>query len=113
NALAARQMLQGVVVSSRHWLANPGPDYVQHLLRGLFAESPIASFVTDANGIVLQQNHALETLLNLTSRQVSRGIGRYNILRDNSFRADDAALKNLQQVYQSGEVASFKFNYSL
>lgn len=108
-----RQVFQGVVVSSQHWLANPGPDYVQHLLVGLFAESPIPSFLTDAQGVVLQQNQALEKLFNLTPRQASKAVGRYSLLRDKSLLADTSIFEKVQRVYQAGEVHSFEINYSL
>lgn len=109
----ARKIFQGVVVSSQHWLANPGPDYVQHLLAGLFSESPIASFVTDADGIVLQHNQALEKLFYLTPRQVTKAVGRYNLLRDRSLLADATLFEKLCRVYQAGEVEFFEVNYSL
>lgn len=112
-ARPARKIFQGVVVSSQHWLANPGPDYVQHLLTSLFSESLIPSFITDADGIVLQHNAALEKLFNLTPRQASRSAGRYNMLRDRSLRADAALYAKLCRVYQAGEVQCLEVNYSL
>lgn len=110
---SAQHIFQGVVVCSQHWLANPGPDYVQQLLVRLFSESLIPSFVTDAEGTVLQQNHALEKLFNLTPRQALKAIGRYNLLRDKSLLADAAVAAKVARVYQAAEAQSFEVNYSL
>ncbi len=110
---APQPRMEGVVVRSDHWLANPGSDHVQHWLSELFSESPIPSFITDAAGVVLQQNQALEKLFNLTSRQVTSVLGRYNILRDQNLRAHPAILEKVNQVYSAGKIASFEMDYAL
>lgn len=112
-AFPARSLLQGVVVSSQHWLANPGPEYVQHLLSTLFAESPIASIVIDAEGVVLQHNQAVEKLFNLTPRQASRAAGRYNLLRDKSLQAHTEIYSRLKRACELGEIQTFELNYCL
>jgi PAS domain-containing protein len=106
-------IFQGVVVSSQHWLANLGPEYVQCLLASLFADSPIPSFVTDAHGIVLQQNHAFEKLFSLTPRQSTKAIGHYNVLRDKTTNNIPKLHKKVKRVYDAGEIQSFEVNYSL
>lgn len=108
-----RRVFQGVVVSSQHWLANPGPEYVQHLLASLFADSPIASFVTDAQGVVLQQNQAFERLFNLSPRQIIKSIGRYNLLRDKALRSHADNYQKLKRVYASGSVETLELTYPL
>lgn len=112
-AASKHPIFQGVVVNSQHWLANPGPEYVQHLLASLFADSPIPSFITDAQGIVLQQNHAFEKLFNLTPRQSSKAIGHYNVLRDKTLNSIPKLHKKVKRVYGAGEIQSFEVNYSL
>lgn len=109
----AQSLMEGVVVHSDHWLANPGPDHVQHWLSELFSESPIPSFITDADGVVLQQNQALEKLFNLTSRQMTSVLGRYNVLRDPNVCTDPGILQNVKQVYTAGKIASFEMDYVL
>lgn len=113
SAATTRRIFQGVVVNNQHWLAHPGADYVQHLLATLFSESPIPSFVTDSDGIVLQQNQALEKLFGLAPRQVTKAVGRYNLLRDRNLQADPAILEKVRRVYSKGEIHSFELNYSL
>ncbi|WP_286804653.1 MULTISPECIES: PAS domain-containing protein [unclassified Marinimicrobium] len=103
----------GAVVSSQHWLANPGPEYVQSLLSRLFAESPIASFVTDPDGVMLECNHALEVLLQLTPRQSTAGIGRYRVLRDRVLQARPDLLSRVRRVFQQGEIQCFDLDYPL
>jgi|GEM_PF-346950 len=108
-----RRAFQGVVVSSQHWLANPGPEYVQHLLASLFADSPIASFVTDAKGVVLQQNQALERLFSLSPRQLVKFIGRYNLLSDRVLRDHSENYAKLKRVYETGSVETLELVYPL
>lgn len=103
----------GAVVSSQHWLANPGPEYVQSLLSRLFAESPIASFVTDPDGVMLECNHALEALLQLTPRQSTAGIGRYRVLHDRVLQARPDLLSRVRRVFQRGEIQCFDVDYPL
>ncbi|MDQ2075347.1 GGDEF domain-containing phosphodiesterase [Marinimicrobium sp. ABcell2] len=103
----------GVVVSGDHWLANPGPEYIQKLLSRLFSESPIASLVTDCNGVVLECNQALETLLRLTPRQATSGFGQYNLLRDQNFKMGADLRARLEDAYRHGDVVSFELEYRL
>lgn len=112
-AALPHQQFQGVVVSARHWLANPGPEYVQNLLVGIFTDSLIPSLITDAEGIVLQQNHALEKLFNLTPRQTAAALGRFNLMRDKNLIKDPVIFEKMQRVYYAGEIHSFEVNYSL
>ena len=104
---------QGVVVSSNHWLANPGPETIQQWLGNLFAESPVPSIMTDSTGIVLQQNQALEKLLNLTPRQAIRAIGHYNLFKDKNISADTHALTQIKRAYEQGHSVSFDLSYPL
>lgn len=103
----------GAVVSSQHWLANPGPEYVQSLLSRLFADSPIASFVTDPDGVLLECNHALESLLQLTPRQLASGVGRYRVLRDRVLQEQPALSAPVRRVFQCGEIHTFDLDYPL
>lgn len=103
----------GAVISTRHWLANPGPEYVQRLLSRLFADSPIASFVTDPDGVMLEHNRALEELFQLTPHQVLSGIGFYRVLRDKTLREHPEYLERVRRVFQLGEIHCFDLDYPL
>ncbi|WP_084645689.1 bifunctional diguanylate cyclase/phosphodiesterase [Marinimicrobium agarilyticum] len=103
----------GAVISAQHWLANPGPEYVQSLLSRLFSESPIASFVTDPDGVMLEHNQALEQLFHLTPRQMMAGIGAYRVLRDQALRKNPEHLERVRRVFQRGEIHCFDLDYPL
>ncbi|WP_347331934.1 bifunctional diguanylate cyclase/phosphodiesterase [Marinimicrobium locisalis] len=103
----------GVVISAQHWLANPGPEYVQSMLSRLFAESPIASFVTDPDGVMLEINHALAHLFQLTPRQVASSIGSYRVLRDKVLSQNPEHLERVRRVFQRGEIQCFDLDYPL
>ncbi len=104
---------EGVVVPSSHWLANPGIETSNSVLRTLFSENPIASLMTDAKGVLLQANAAFEKLLELNSRKISAAIGRYNLLQDKQLQALVDFPHLLEKVYRSGETLSVDISYSL
>lgn len=104
---------EGVVVPSSHWLANPGIETSNSVLRTLFSENPIASLMTDAKGFLLQANAAFEKLLELNSRKISTAIGRYNLLQDKQLQALVDFPLLLEKVYRSGETLSVDISYSL
>ncbi len=107
------RQFEGVTVPNTHWLANPGVETSSSLLRTLFAENPIASLMTDANGVLLQANNAFEKLFDLNSRKISAAIGRYNLLRDKQLLAVTEFPELLQKVYRSCETLSVDLSYSL
>ncbi len=113
QARSGGQHYVGSVVNSQHWLTNPGPEYVQRLLFRLFADNPIASFVTDQAGVMLECNHALESLLQLSSRQVAAGIGRYRVFRDRALQDKPDLLSRVRRVFQLGEIQCFDLDYPL
>ncbi|RYZ95649.1 MAG: diguanylate cyclase, partial [Moraxellaceae bacterium] len=104
---------EGVVVPSSHWLANPGIETSNSLLRTLFAENPIASLMTDAKGVLLQANSAFEKLFEINSRKISAAVGRYSLLQDKQLQSIADMPVLLQQVYRSGETLSVDLTYSL
>jgi diguanylate cyclase (GGDEF)-like protein len=104
---------EGVVVPARHWLANPGVETSNSLLRTLFSENPIASFITNATGVLLQANAAFEKLLELNSRKISAAIGRYNLLQDSQLQSLVDLPLLLEKVYRSGETLSVDISYPL
>ena len=112
NTESVRQF-EGVVVPHYHWLANPGMDANNRLLTTLFADTPIASLMTDAKGVLLQTNQAFESLFEINSRQISAAFGRYNIGRDKNLLALPEVMELMARVYQSGEIHSCDFSYSL
>jgi len=104
---------EGVVVPSSHWLANPGIETSNSLLRTLFAENPIASLMTDSKGVLLQANSAFEKLFEINSRKISAAIGRYNLLQDKQLQSMVDVPELLQKVYESAETLSVDLTYSL
>jgi diguanylate cyclase (GGDEF)-like protein len=104
---------EGVVVPSSHWLANPGIETSNSLLRTLFAENPIASLMTDAKGVLLQANSAFEKLFEINSRKISAAVGRYCLLQDKQLQLMSDVPALLQQVYSSGDSLSVDLTYSL
>jgi diguanylate cyclase (GGDEF)-like protein len=104
---------EGVVVPSSHWLANPGVDASNSVLRTLFSENPIASLMTDAKGVLLQANLAFEKLFELNSRKISAAIGRYNLLQDKQLQRLMDFPQLLEKVYRTGETLSVDISYSL
>lgn len=113
RAIPSELSYSGVVVHGNHWLANPGPEYVQALLSRLFADSPIASLVTDRHGVVLECNQALESLFRLTPRQAASGFGRYNLRRDQNLKATPERRARLKDAYRHGDVVSLELEYDL
>ena len=103
----------GVVTRAEHWLSDPGMELVQKQLSRLFVDSPIASMVTDAQGVTLEHNAAFRKLFRLTPRQAQEGIGQYQILRDPSLKARPDLLEQVERVYRLGEIHSFDLDYSL
>ena len=107
------QQFVGAVVQAKHWLANPGPEALQSLLSRLFSESPIPCFVTDSDGVLLEYNEALEQMVRLTPRRLTKGIGRYHVLKDPIWKNRPEAAKRARRVFELGEIHSFEFQYPL
>ncbi len=103
----------GVVISSRHWLANSSDEYALQFLFGLFAESPIPSVITDKRGIVLHTNQAMERLFHLSDRQAENAAGFYSVLRDKQVSADPELYAAINAVYSEGKIHTQEINYSL
>jgi len=104
---------EGVVVPSSHWLANPGIETSNSVLRTLFSETPIASLMTDAKGVLLQANLAFEKLWDVNSRKISAAIGRYNVFKDKQLNTLLNNSNLLERVYRKGETLSVDLTYSL
>ncbi|RYY76623.1 MAG: EAL domain-containing protein [Gammaproteobacteria bacterium] len=104
---------EGVAVPGTHWLANPGSETSNSLLRTLFAENPIPSLMTDAKGILLQANNAFEKLFSINSRKISAAVGRYNIFQDKRLLGIDNAISLLEKVYVFAECLSVDVTYPL
>jgi diguanylate cyclase (GGDEF)-like protein len=113
SGAASKRHYEGVVVPASHWLANPGVETSNSILRTLFSENPIASLMTDAKGVLLQTNSAFEKLLELNSRKISVAIGRYNLFQDKQLQALASLQPLLEKVYRLGESQSVDISYSL
>jgi diguanylate cyclase (GGDEF)-like protein len=109
----ASRQYEGVVVPSTHWLANPGSETSNSLLRTLFAENPIPSLMTDAKGMLLQTNSAFEKLFSISSRKVSAAVGRYNVFQDKRLLEIENSPSLLEKVYVLAECLSVDINYPL
>ena len=104
---------EGIAVPGTHWLANPGSETSNSLLRTLFAENPIPSLMTDAKGILLQANNAFEKLFAINSRKISAAVGNYNIFQDKRLLAIENAFSLLEKVFVSAECISVDISYPL
>ena len=104
---------EGVVVPSTHWLADPGSETSNSMLRTLFAENPIPSLMTDAKGILLQANSAFEKLFSINSRKISAAVGHYNLFQDKRLLGIENSLSLLEKVYVFAECLSVDISYPL
>jgi len=103
----------GMVISARHLLAGQGDGYALQFLSGLFAESPIASVITDKHGVLLHMNQAMERLFHLSHRQAESSAGFYSVLRDKRICADPELSAAVRAVYFEGKIETLEMNYSL
>jgi diguanylate cyclase (GGDEF)-like protein len=104
---------EGLVISTRHWLASPNAEYALQFLSGLFAESPIPSVITDKRGTVLHMNQAMERLFHLSHRQAESAAGFYSLLRDKRVSADPELSAAIRAVYEEGKIHTLEMSYSL
>jgi diguanylate cyclase (GGDEF)-like protein len=113
DATQEHRCFDGIVVPYHHWLGSPTIEGVSHSLDTLFAESPIASLVTDAHGVLLQANLAFQHLFALKRRQLEKIVGHYNILKDRNLNAIPDVSEQMQHVYFSAETQSVDLSYNL
>jgi diguanylate cyclase (GGDEF)-like protein len=104
---------EGLVISARHWLADPNSEYALQFLSSIFVESPIPSLITDKHGVMLHMNLAMERLFHLSHRQAESAAGFYSILRDKRVSSDEELSAAIRAVYQSGTIQTIEMNYSL
>lgn len=83
------------------------------LLNQVLANSPVPSFITDSESVVLIVNQAAQTLFHLSEHQVEKTIGHYAILRDRNVRADEQLFSSISSVYKAGAVSTYDFRYAL
>lgn len=88
-------------------------DSEWRLLCQVLTESPVPSFITDHDSVVLHVNKAAQQLFHLTDEQVVKTIGHYAILRDKNIRANDKLDAAVSAVYRSGQVCTHDFHYAL
>jgi len=101
----------GMAVSGQQWVADPEPETVQQVLFSLFAESPIASLITDAWGVFLQRNAALEALFSLSPDRTDRAVGRYSLLLDRQIMEHLTVWEAIRGFYQRAEAGSVELPY--
>lgn len=104
---------EGVIVSSQHCLAKSGDEYALQFLSEVFAESPIPSFVTDKQGVVLNINQTCAQLFHLSPRQIEQASGFYSILRDKQLTTDPEFAAAIESVYREAKPQALEINYSL
>lgn len=109
----SQRIFEGVVVSAQHWLAKPSDEYALQFLSGLFAQSPIPSFITDKHGVVLNINEACVRLFHLSHRQTEKASGFYSILRDKQLTSDPELAAAVTMVYQDGIPQTLEMSYAL
>jgi len=79
----------------------------------VLADSPVPSFVTTHESVVVKLNKAAQQLFHLNEQQVENTIGRYAILRDKNIRADEKLHAAISAVYGSDDVCTYDFHYAL
>ncbi len=99
--------------STPNWLAKPSDEYALPFLSGLFSESPIPSFITDKQGVIVNINPACERLLYLSPRQAEQAIGVYSIFRDRQLSANTELGALIQLVYVQGKAQALEMSYTL
>ncbi len=107
------RVFEGLIVAASHWLAQPSDEYALQFLSGLFAESPIPSFITDKQGVLININDACARLFHLSHRQAEQATGFYSILRDKHLQADAELAAAVQSVYLHGCTHTLEMSYSL
>jgi PAS domain S-box-containing protein len=76
-------------------------------LSAVLDQSPLATWIADPQGTLLQLNHACCALLEIKAEEV---VGKYNILKD-SVVADQGFLPLVRSVFEQGETARFEIVY--
>lgn len=104
---------RGLVFSTSHWLAEPGPNYAVEFLSNLLSESPIPCLLMNAQGVLLYVNSAGQQLFVLDRRQVHAACGRYSLLLDKQLNRQPELLDQISEVFQQGKAHSLELHYSL
>ncbi|QEY12538.1 bifunctional diguanylate cyclase/phosphodiesterase [Cellvibrio sp. KY-YJ-3] len=107
------RFFEGVIVAAQHWLAKPSDEYALQFLSSLFADSPIPSFITDKQGVIVNINESCERLFHLSHRQAEQAAGFYSILRDKQLNSDPELAAAVQAVYHQGKPQTLEMSYSL
>ncbi len=113
NDGVAKRLFEGIVVSNYNGASQSNGESSANFLAKFFANSNVASIVTDPRGVLLQANQAFENLFAIKSRHVLVGVGHYNILQDENLLAIPEIMEMMHRVYNKNEVHSFDVGYHL
>jgi two-component system cell cycle sensor histidine kinase/response regulator CckA len=81
----------------------------ESMLSSIIDQSPISTWILDADGTLIRQNAACRRLLGVTDEQT---IGIYNVFRDQT-AAREGRLETIRKVYTEGRPARFTSEYDV
>ncbi|MBN1537254.1 MAG: PAS domain S-box protein [Anaerolineales bacterium] len=92
---------------SKSKIAEQAIEQSNLFLNNIIEQSPLAMWISDAKGTLIQTNPALCKLLNITPDEV---IGKYNIFKDNIVKEQNL-FPAIRSVYKNGTLARFALRY--
>ncbi len=81
----------------------------ENMLSSIIEQSPVSTWILDAEGTLIRQNAACRRLLGVTDEQT---IGIYNIFRDQK-AIRDHHLETIRKIYTEGRPARFTVEYDI
>jgi two-component system cell cycle sensor histidine kinase/response regulator CckA len=102
-SLFAYQNIQQARFIAEREVAQEALKARETFLNRVIDQSPFATWISDANGILQSANPALKQFLNLTDDQL---VGKYNVLQD-PLVEKQGLLPQIRSVYENGETIHF------
>lgn len=107
------RMFEGIIVAETHGMVKPDHEDALQFLSGIFSHSPIPSFITDKQGVVVDINASCQRLFHLSRRQLEQAIGFYSLLRDKQLTTNSELASAVQRVYQQNCPYTLEMSYPL
>jgi PAS domain S-box-containing protein len=82
----------------------------ENFLASIIDQTPVSTWIADAEGTQIQVNRACLDLFGVEDE--SQGVGRYNILQDNTLQ-DRPYYGDILAVFREGKVARFEMDYDV
>ncbi len=82
----------------------------ENFLASIIDQTPVSTWIADAEGTQIQVNQACLDLFGVPDE--SLGVGKYNILRDNTL-AGNPIYPEIEAVFREGKVVRFEMDYDL